>query len=98
MRRRGIERRKPRVPMVSGAAEGYMAGVACARCPSTPRRRRPWHAHKPFAREPGDLYRRPASRGWEVDGKAGAIAANECDGEVGLAHGSGEAGEQGGLG
>ena len=32
-----------------------MVGIAFARCSSTPRSRRPWHAHKPFAREPGDL-------------------------------------------
>src|SRR6202035_4401979 len=33
-----------------------------------------------------------------LTGRLGAIAANEYDGEVGLARGSGEAGEQGGLG
>ena len=33
-----------------------------------------------------------------LTGRLGAIAANEYDGEVGLARGSGEAGEQGGFG
>src|SRR5262245_54274853 len=42
--------------MFSGPTEGHMAGVAFARCPSTPRRRRPWHENKPFARE--ELMRR----------------------------------------
>ena len=38
--------------------EGNTAGVDIARHMPTPRRRRPWHAQKPFAREPGDLHRR----------------------------------------
>jgi hypothetical protein len=40
-------------------AEGHVPGVAIARRPVTPRRRRTWHARKPSAREPGDLHRRP---------------------------------------
>src|SRR5262249_44141336 len=45
--------------MFSGPAEGNTEGVAFARRPPTPRRRRPWHAHKPFAREPGGLHHYP---------------------------------------
>src|SRR5262249_60607782 len=45
--------------MFSGPAEGNTEGVAFARRPPTPRRRRPWHAHKPFAREPGGLHHCP---------------------------------------
>jgi hypothetical protein len=41
------------------STEGNTAGVDIARHTLTPRRRRPWHAQKPFAREPGDLHRRP---------------------------------------
>ena len=39
--------------------EGNTARVDIAKHMPTPRRRRPWHAQKPFAREPGDLHRRP---------------------------------------
>jgi uncharacterized protein (DUF1330 family) len=35
----------------------------------TPRRRRPWHAQKPFAREPGDLHRRPPGRLTVLEGE-----------------------------
>src|SRR3954449_8864404 len=40
-------------------AEGHTTGVVIARRPSTPRRRRTWHARTPPVREPGDLHRRP---------------------------------------
>jgi hypothetical protein len=36
-----------------------MVRVVMARHEPAPRRRRPWHAQKPFVREPGDLHRRP---------------------------------------
>ena len=36
-----------------------MVSVVIARHEPAPRRRRPWHAQKPSAREPGDLHRRP---------------------------------------
>src|SRR5262249_41677951 len=39
--------------------EGNTAGVDTARHMPPPRRRRPWHAQKPFARERGGLHRRP---------------------------------------
>lgn len=52
-------------------AEGNMAGVANARCPSTPRRRRTWHAQTPPVREPGDLQAAPAGNRTGRDGKAG---------------------------
>lgn len=72
-----------------------MEGVAFARRLSTPRRRRPWYADKPPAREPGDLHRRPR-RSWPGRCRKGlAVVDNERDGEVG---GSEEAGEQNGLG
>jgi hypothetical protein len=48
------------------------AGRDFARHMPTPRCRRPWHAQKPFAREPGDIFLAvPASRGRDVVGKAG---------------------------
>ena len=36
-----------------------MVSVVIARHEPAPRRRRPWHAQKPSAREPGDLHRCP---------------------------------------
>ena len=36
-----------------------MVRVVNARHEPAPRRRRPWHAQKPFVREPGDLHRCP---------------------------------------
>jgi len=36
-----------------------MVSVVIARHEPAPRRRRPWHAQKPFAWEPGDLHRCP---------------------------------------
>ena len=77
--RRGIERRKPiRGADVLRPAEGNTAGVAIARRLPTPRRRRPWHAHKPSAREPGDLHRRPRQP-WPgpLSGRPEAVADNE---------------------
>ena len=40
-------------------AEGNTMVGAIASLLSPRRRHRPWHVHKPFAREPGDLHRRP---------------------------------------
>ena len=40
-------------------AEGNTVAGAIASPSLTRRRQRPWHVHKPFAREPGDLHRRP---------------------------------------
>jgi hypothetical protein len=42
------------------AAEGNRRGPAIARVRATPRRLGPWHAHRPPAREPGELRHRPA--------------------------------------
>jgi hypothetical protein len=52
-------------------AEGNTARVVSARRPSTPRRRRPWHAQTPLAREPGDLQAIPAGPRGDRAGKAG---------------------------
>src|SRR5271166_804135 len=79
--------------------EGNTAGVDIARHMLAPRRRRPWHAQKPFAREPGGLHRRPRqSLAGTLSGRPEAVADDECNGEVGPAHSSAEASEQGGLG
>ena len=49
-----------------------MVSVVIARHEPAPRRRRPWHAQKPSAREPGDLpIAVPTSRGRDRVGKAG---------------------------
>mgnify|MGYP006954727540 CR=1 FL=1 len=54
-------------------AEGNTPGVATARRRTAPRRRRPWHASMPPAREPGDLrgrLREPhADRGGKTGGR-----------------------------
>jgi hypothetical protein len=64
--------------------ESNTAGVDIARHMPTPRRRRPWHAQKPFAREPGDLQQSPPVAAGTLSGRPEAVADDECDGEVGL--------------
>ena len=65
--------------------EGNTAGVDIARHTPTPRRRRPWHAQKPFARQPGALHRRPR-QSWPGRCREGRrlIADDECEGESDL--------------
>jgi hypothetical protein len=62
-----------------------------ARHMPSPRRRRPWCAHKPFAREPGESLSPPVVAGM-LSGRPEAVADDECDGEVGAARGSDESG------
>ena len=52
-------------------AEGNTARVAIARQGSAPRRRSPWHAQTPSAREPGDLWTVLAEFCEDRAGKAG---------------------------
>ena len=52
-------------------AEGNTARVENARRSPTPRRRRPWHAQTPSAREPGDLQAVRVRRHADRVGKAG---------------------------
>ena len=53
-------------------AEGNTVIGACASQLSIRRRQRPWHVHKPSAREPGDLHRRPRQpwRGLRREGES----------------------------
>jgi hypothetical protein len=42
-------------------AEGDMAAIRFGKDRAVPRRQRPWHVRKSFAREPGDLHNRPGA-------------------------------------
>jgi hypothetical protein len=44
-------------------AEGNMATIRFGKDRAVPRRQRPWHVRKSFAREPGDLHNRPGAPG-----------------------------------
>ena len=66
--------------------EGNTGGSLSRGSVATPRRRRPWHAQKPSAREPGDLHRRPRqSVAGTASGRPEAVADDEREGEVGPA-------------
>ena len=51
--------------------EGEMVRVVIARYEPAPRRRKPWHAQKSSAWEPGVSIAIPTGRGWDRVGKAG---------------------------
>jgi hypothetical protein len=78
-------------------AEGNTAHVVIARHRSAPRRRRPWHALTPPAREPGYLWTVLAEFAGTAPGRPEAEADDERTGEIGLAHRSGEACERSGA-
>ena len=64
-----------------------MVSVVIARHDASPRRRRPWHAQKPFVREPGrSLLLSPPVVAGTASGRPEAVADDERDGEVGPAH------------
>ncbi len=75
--------------------EGNIIGCDTASATWTRRGLRPWHVNTISTREPGDL---PLTicqcRRWPAPGRRGVIAGDVRRGEVGLAHSSGEAGEQ----
>ncbi len=76
--------------------EGNIIGCDTASATWTRRGLRPWHVNTISTREPGDLP--PLTicqcRRWPAPGRRGVIAGDVRRGEVGLAHSSGEAGEQ----